>query len=495
MNQEQERISFTRYIVDNLTGLFSHAYFQEILYQEVRKAKTGNYPLSLAFLNLNGFSSYNMAYGYFQGDSLLRMTGEIIRHGIRNTDIACRYKGDEFAVILPQMGPQQALSLMDEIRYRVSQGLGPKGEQTITLSGGIASFPVDCGSGDELIIKAQKALSQAKIRGKNQCHLFTDSISLPQEHQATILMVDDMKCDILYMEEVLAPLNYFFLRASDGMQALSIVQRQKPDLILMDVMMPNMNGYEVCRRLKGDEKTRLIPIILITSLNTLQDKITGIEVGADDYLRKPFQKAELVARVKSLLRVKYLNDHLENQENVIFSLAKAIEAKDKYTIGHNERVTNYAFLLGKRIALDDTGLNALKVGGFLHDIGKIGVPESILNKPGPLNLSERKAIEKHPEVGFTICLPLKDRLGDALSVIRYHHEKLNGSGYPSGLRGDVIPLVARIMAIADIYDALTTDRPYRKRLTREEAFDILKNEAARGLLDQELVRQFEEVIS
>jgi len=498
MIQDRERISFTRFIVDDLTGLFSHSYFQQILPQEMKRAKADHSPLSLAFLNLDNFSSYNLGYGYFQGDYLLRLVSDTIRQNIRKSDIACRYKGDEFAVIFPRTSSQQALSVVNQIRFLLFQGVDTpwpiQEKQPITLSGGIASFPDDATSADELIAKAQRALSWVKIRGKNQCYLFAESANLLQDRQATILIVDDMKCNILSIEEALAPLNFFPLRAYDGMQALSIVKRQRPDLILMDIMMPNINGYEVCRRLKEDEKTRLIPIILITSLNTLQDKIMGIEVGADDYLLKPFEKEELIARVKSLLRVKYLNDHLERQENVIFSLASAIEAKDKYTLGHTERVTNYALLLGNRIGLDEAALNALKIGGLLHDIGKIGVPESILNKPGPLDPSERTVIQKHPEIGFNICLPLKERLGDALLVIRHHHEKLDGTGYPDGLQGKSIPLVARIMAIADIYDALTTDRSYRKRLTREDALRIMKDEAERGALDQELIRQFEDVI-
>ncbi|MEW5801798.1 MAG: HD domain-containing phosphohydrolase [bacterium] len=494
MDQVKEPISLVQYITDNLTGLFSHSYFHGIFPQEVKRARTCNRHLSLALLNLDCFSSYNTLHGYFQGDTLLKEVAELIRRDTQSFGTACRYKEDEFAIILPRMNPDEALSAMDQIRCHVFEAFhissDHRCEQPITLSVGISSLSKDTLTANELIAKAQQALYQAKVRGKNRCLLYQDVAYPSQNQQAIILIVDDMNCNINYIEDILTPFNYTFIKATDGLEALSLVHRQKPDLILMDVMMPNLNGYEVCRQLKEDQNTRLIPIILITSLSTLQDKITGIEAGADDYLIKPFQKAELAARVKSLLRVKNLNDHLESQENVIFSLARAIEAKDKYTLGHTERVTGYALTLGEQIGLDDLSRYALKLGGVLHDIGKIGIPESILNKPGPLNPQEWEAIQKHPEIGFSICFPLKDKLGEALSIIRHHHEKMNGTGYPDRLKGEAIPLVARIMAIADIYDALTTDRPYRKRLSKKEALEILQNEADRGLLDRELVDQF-----
>ena len=467
--------------------------------EEIKKAKNHNLPLSLAFLNVDYFSYYNTLHGYCTGDLILKMIAETISSLIGKSDVACRYKEDEFAVIFPQSSSQEALSLVERIKSQVAHNfLIPDQEITgkpVTLCAGISSAPDNAFSPQELIIKAQKALIQAKIKGKNQCRLYTQIDNLTPTNKATILIVDDEPTNFNLIKKLLSDMDYTFLKASNGKEALSVIKYHTPDLILLDILMPTLNGYEVCRRLKQDERTRLIPIILTTNLKNLEDKITGIEVGADDYLFKPIRKKELTARVSSLLRVKRLNDQLENMENVILSLAKAVEAKDKYTLGHTERVSYYALCLGEKIGLSNTELRAIKIGGTLHDIGKIGVPESILNKPDSLTPEEWKIIKKHPEIGYNICLPLKDKLGDALVIVRHHHEKLNGTGYPDGLKGEAIPLVARIMAIADIYDALTIDRSYRPYIPQKKTMGILKNEAGQGLLDPELVNQFEKVLT
>jgi len=497
MNEKNQSISLQESLNDTLTGLFSRSYFHEALSREINKAKICNLPLTLALVDIDNFSTYNDLHGYFQGDSVLKKVGEIIRRYVRQFDIACKYKEDEFGIIFPNTTPQEVLSIIDQIRSNSIQKFSDsssKSNHPVTFSTGIATAPKDAGTANELINKAQKALSLAKIQGKNQCNLYTSTPQFTHNGQPTILLVDDMASNINYIEHILTPMNYTFLKASNGLEALSVVRHQKPDLILLDVMMPILDGFEVCRQLKQDEHTRLIPIILLTSLTTLKDQIMGVEVGADDYLIKPFEELELIAKVKSFLRMKSLNDQLENFEHIIFSLANAIEAKDRYTIGHTERVKNYAIELGKQIGLGDYEINSLKMGGILHDIGKISVPENVLNKPGPLDSQEWEIIKKHPEVGYTICLPLKNKLGDALDIIRYHHEKLNGTGYPEGLRGDAIPLLARIITIADIYDALTFTRPYRKYIPKMEALKIIKKEALEGLLDKELVHQFERLI-
>jgi putative two-component system response regulator len=250
-----------------------------------------------------------------------------------------------------------------------------------------------------------------------------------------------------------------------------------------------MDGYEVCRRLKNSEKTRLIPVIMVTALHDMEAKVKGIEAGADDFLPKPVNKIELQARTRSLVNTKKLNDKLTSVEDVLFSLANAVEAKDSYTQGHTQRVADMAVLLGGKMSLSEQEINALRVGGILHDIGKIGVPRDILNKPGPLSDDEWVVMKKHPTIGHKICLPLKKSLGPALDMIQHHHEKLDGSGYPDGLREDEIPTVARIMAVVDIYDALVTDRPYRKGMTRERALSILQEEADEGKLDKSVVEQ------
>lgn len=309
------------------------------------------------------------------------------------------------------------------------------------------------------------------------------------ESAGRILVVDDNPHARELLRAALMAEGYTVTLAEGGEEALAKVAEEVPELILLDINMPGLNGYEVCSRLKGTEATRLIPIIFLTSMSDLEDRLRGIEVGADDFLTKPFRKVELLARAKSLLRVKRLNDRLENAENVLFALANAIEAKDPYTEGHIFRVATLALKLGRRLGLSAEHQESLWKGGILHDIGKIGVPDAILNKAGRLTPEETAQMQVHAIVGERICQPLRS-IRYLLPVIRHHHEKFNGTGYPDGLRGEAIPITARIVGIVDMYDALITDRPYRPRLSREEAFGILRAGAADGTLDPELVASF-----
>ena len=293
---------------------------------------------------------------------------------------------------------------------------------------------------------------------------------------------------------MLIPLEYQVVKASSGEDALSVVEKIDVDLILLDIMMPVMDGFEVCRRLKGKETTRLIPIVMVTALDDINSKVKAIDAGADDFLIKPPNKIELLARTKSLVKIRKLNRSLTSIENVVFSLANAVEAKDSYTQGHVERVSNMAVNLGKKMGLDRKELDALRLGGALHDIGKISVSSTILNKPGPLDAEEWEVMKKHTDLGYKICMPLKTNLGMALEVIRYHHEKLDGSGYPEGLIGSEIPPVAQVMAVVDIYDALITDRPYRKGMDKKKVISILRDEGAQGKLDQKIIEYLVEMI-
>lgn len=277
-----------------------------------------------------------------------------------------------------------------------------------------------------------------------------------------ILVVDDSRQNLKLMEALLTRLDYDVLTEESGMKALETILKTDIDLVLLDVMMPVMDGFEVCRRLKSDENTRSIPVILLTSLDDTDSRINGIEAGADDFITKPPNKAELFARTKSLIKLKRLNKNLASIENVLFSLATAIDAKDPCTQGHLERVATLSLAVGRRLNLSQDEIEALRFASILHDIGKIGIPDAILNKPGPLDEHEWELMKTHSDVGYRICLPIMHTFGKALDGIRHHHEKLDGGGYPDGLKGEQISLVARIMAVVDIYDALVSDRPYRK---------------------------------
>jgi len=308
-----------------------------------------------------------------------------------------------------------------------------------------------------------------------------------------VLVVDDNPTNVELISVQLKPFNYDIRKAFGGEEALAMVKEDAPDLILLDLMMPHMSGYEVCRTLKSAPATQLIPIIIVTALREIDDKIKAIELGADDFLMKPFNKLELTARVKSLLRVKQLCDELDTTESVVFTLAEALEAKDVYTRGHSERVAKYSYLLGKHLQFNEADLNDLKRGSLLHDIGKVGVKESILNKEAKLTAEELAHIRTHPERGFEICKSLKS-FKRLLPIIRSHHERWDGKGHPDGLKGEEIPLFSRICSITDSFDAMTSNRPYRKGMQPSAAADIFEREMNSGQWDPTLVQAFIDLI-
>jgi putative two-component system response regulator len=310
---------------------------------------------------------------------------------------------------------------------------------------------------------------------------------------AKILIVDDESSARGALEVLLRREGFEVREVHDGRSALEECATFRPDLILLDIVMPGMDGFEVCRRIKNTPETRLTPVVLITGLSDTEDRINGINAGADDFLSKPIDFSELHARIRSLLKLKQYTDELENAETVLFSLALSIEARDPYTRGHCERLAQMSSRLGMRLELPDEDIKALRWAGIVHDVGKVAVPDSILLKPGPLTADEIVVMRKHSEVGEKICAPLRAfRL--VLPIIRHHHEKRDGSGYPDGLSGEAIPLTARILQLADVYDALTTDRPYRTAVPSEAALSLMDEEAIRGWWDVELFNTFRDMI-
>jgi putative two-component system response regulator len=312
-------------------------------------------------------------------------------------------------------------------------------------------------------------------------------------HLGIILVADDNEANRDLLSDLLSPEGYQVVCAADGQQALERMTSDPVDVALLDVVMPFRTGFEVCQAMKSKPETRLIPVVLLTSLNSDADRIHGLMCGADDFLSKPVNKHELLARVHSLLRLKHFTDELDNAEDVLFSLALSIEAKDPYTEGHCDRLSKYSVALGEKLGLSEELRVALRRGGLVHDIGKLSVPESILLKPGPLTPEERKIMEQHTVIGEKICAPLRS-FRHVLPIIRHHHEKWDGSGYPDGLKGEKIPLTARILQVTDIYDALTTDRPYRKALPVEKALAIMREEVKRGWWDASLMNELEALV-
>ncbi len=335
-----------------------------------------------------------------------------------------------------------------------------------------------------------------------------------------ILIVDDEEINLKLLEAMLHPMGYTIYKAKNGKEALRKVKENNVDLILLDIMMPEMNGYEVAKILKEDEETRLIPIVMVTALSDLDSRVKALEVGADDFLSKPVDKTELRARVKSLLKVKEYNDHMKEYQkrleeevkertkelrkafekikrlslDTIYRLSKAAEYKDEETGQHIMRVSNYAAAIAKEMGLGDKVAEALLYATPMHDIGKIGIPDHILLKPGRLTPEEFEIMKRHTLIGAEILHGAESgflKLGEIIALT--HHERWDGKGYPRGLKGREIPLAGRIVAISDVFDALISKRPYKEPYPVEKSLKIIKEERG-SHFDPEVVDAFFKII-
>jgi putative two-component system response regulator len=310
---------------------------------------------------------------------------------------------------------------------------------------------------------------------------------------AKILVADDDETSSRFLKRLLTRDGHQVTLVATAEAALASCVASPPDIVLVDLV-AHGGGFAICRRLKAQLITRLTPVVIVTSRADRDDRLRGIEAGADDFLTKPFDSLELRARIRSLVRLKRYTDELESAESVILGLGATIEARDPSTQGHCQRLARYAGSLGRLLTLDETDLGALERGGFLHDIGKIAVPDRVLLKGGKLDPQESMVMREHPIVGDALCAGLRS-LRSVRPIVRHHHERLDGSGYPDGLRNGAVPLLAQIVGLVDVFDALTTDRPYRSPVTRETAFEVLADEARKGWRDRMLVDAFVEVVS
>lgn len=283
------------------------------------------------------------------------------------------------------------------------------------------------------------------------------------------------------------------MTAQDGQEALERIQERPPDLCIIDFDMPRLNGLETCRRIKNHHTTRLLPVIMVTGLLPDEERVRAIEAGCDDFLPKPYQQMELMTRIRSLLRIKSLTDELEDAEAILMTLVRTLEAKDRYTLGHADRVGRYAVTLGRALGCNAFELDSLRKAGMLHDIGKIGIPDAILQKAGPLDDAEWEIMRKHPTIGCEICQRLKSLEG-ILPMIRHHHECLDGTGYPDGLKGAQVPKLVRIVNVVDIYDALTSRRSYKDAYPVQKAFRTMWEEVERGWWDGDVLKVWEELV-
>jgi putative two-component system response regulator len=309
----------------------------------------------------------------------------------------------------------------------------------------------------------------------------------------TILVVEDDAHIREVLAGLLAALGHRLLMAATAEQALETLNVVSPDLVLTDVHLGAMSGVELCARLKADPRYELMPVVILTAVGDLEARVAGLAAGADAFFTKPVEFVELRTRLTALLRVKTLLDQLERAEAVITTLALTIEARDPYTLGHCDRLSRYAVAVGDALGLDPEMRRALRLGGYLHDLGKIAVPDGILLKPGPLDAIEQERIRAHPGAGSDLVLGLRS-MELVRPIMRHHHEKWDGSGYPDGLKGEAIPLGARIISVVDVFDALHTDRPYKSALSRSDTVSLLIRETDAGYWDPRIVDTFLDVL-
>jgi putative two-component system response regulator len=303
---------------------------------------------------------------------------------------------------------------------------------------------------------------------------------------AKILVVDDNDTNREILSHMLGLTGYQVSTEAEGEAAIRHVKNNNVDLILMDVCMPGVDGMMACQILKHDPATRLIPIVLLTGLSSVDDRIQAFEAGADDFISKPFHRVELLTRVRSLLSAKRFTDELENASSILQTMAQMVERRDQYTSDHCQSVSDNAIKVGMALGLPRTDLDTLRLGGLLHDLGKIGVPDAILHKPGRLDEAEMAVIRTHCQVGEELVAPLHS-LNKVRPLIRHHHERLDGSGYPDGLKGAQIPILVRILSVVDVFAALSSRRSYKDAFSMERSLEILKEECDKGWWDKVVV--------
>jgi len=308
-----------------------------------------------------------------------------------------------------------------------------------------------------------------------------------------VLVVDDMETNRQLIINSLQPSRYVVAEAIDGKGALDMLACQQFDVVVLDVMLPDMDGFEICRTIRCNPDWHLLPVIMLTVLDSPDSLVRGMEAGATDYISKSFNSVELTAKVAAAAEKKRTTDRLDDTESVLFALARMVEAKDETTGNHCDRLSYMAMVFGQELGLDYDDLDALRRGGILHDIGKLGIPDSILFKQGTLNADEWRLMRQHSEIGASLCSPLRT-MRKTRDIVRHHHERWDGSGYPYGLKGEEIPFLARIFQIVDVYDALASERPYKTAWPPQKVIAVMEEETGKGLWDPELMARFMDIV-
>jgi putative two-component system response regulator len=324
------------------------------------------------------------------------------------------------------------------------------------------------------------------------------TLSSPGDFSATsagrIFIVDDDAAIRDLLRKLLQPAGYDVREFDSAVPALESIKSEPVDLVFLDIDLPDLSGHYVLEVIRADPETRLLPIVMLTGRATKEDKIRASREGVTDFLAKPFSPEELLPRVRSLVMLKHFADEHEHTEHVILTLARTIDARDPYTAGHSGRVAEYADRIAQRMGLEPSARLEMRRGALFHDLGKIVIPDQILHKPSALTRDERNVVEQHPVVGMELLAPMRTMI-KILPVVHSHHEKLDGSGYPQGLSGSVIPMTVRIVTVADVFDALTTDRAYRQALKLETSLELLAEGVRKGWWEGNAVEELRGVIS
>jgi diguanylate cyclase (GGDEF)-like protein len=495
-NERRLALSRAEARLDALTGLPNRRAFEERLDDLVTELNGRAGAVAAVIVDIDDFKRVNDTAGHAAGDEMLRRVGLVLRRTVRADEEVFRIGGEEFAIVVDG-GRDAGLRVAERVRLALHGDR--RGQPLPTISAGVAALPDDASTKDELLRRADAALYAAKWSGKDRVLAYGGAAVQPEAKPAPIrkrriLLVDDDAPFRALVRATVDPLDLDVDEAANTTEASARIAARRPDAIVLDVRMPGLDGISFCKQLKADATTRAIPVVLLTGTDVAGAQRAARQAGTDAFLRKPFSPLELLTVVERLLGASgermplgagaardgeqvliYAHDlgrllDLERGQRALLqeayretvtALATALESKDTGTRDHSQRVQRYASQLAAAVdprLLDDA---SVEYGFLLHDVGKIGIPDRILLKPGPLTTSERRLMETHAVLGEQMLGKVALLRGEGLRVVRSHHERWDGRGYPDRLTGDEIPLGARIFAVADTLDAMTSDRPYR----------------------------------
>jgi len=469
-------------VQDGLTGLANHRAFHQRLTESVHRVGRYGETFSLAMLDVDHFKAYNDAYGHQEGDFALQHIARLIKEELRESDLAARYGGEEFAIILPHTPKAHARIALERIRKSIDTFQFPNGK--LTISAGIAECPVDGITPNEVLEKADRALYHSKLTGRNRVSLWADANESPARQDSasdcksvSVLMVEMNQEAREAMEKALVESGYELHRASSTHEAIELLRSRKFDIMLSDTLILGTEGLQVLGLASSIHP--MMPIVLTTVPSMANIAREAMQHGVTDLLVEPFNENELPVVIERNLERKRIERQLLLEKSTgillqaIDALVAAIDARDRNTAGHTARVTHISLAIADALGLPSEERYTLELAARLHDIGKLSLPDSAMNKAGTLSNTEWQAMQRHPAVGSQIVGSIEE-LSYIATIVRHHHERLDGKGYPDGLQGEAIPFLSRIIAVADAFEAMTSDRAFRSRMTTEEAVEELK---------------------